>query len=217
MKFSSAAQNALALSKSYAEEYKCRYAGTEHLLLGLVESEDVYLEQTFKRLKVDIVHLRDVVSSLCQLEENNKLFKLDAGPNFTPRVLRIIDFAKGLAQKLNKNTVDVIHLFLSLLYENDGVGTSILSEYGLNFDNVRAAIQQELGEIEQHNNIVSSSIPESLEPYFIDLTHQAATNELQSTFSRDAEFDKIYLVLGKKHNTNIIITGEPGVGKRSVV
>ena len=217
MKFSQSAQNALALSKNYAEEFKCRYAGTEHLLLGLIESDDIFLEQTFNRLKVDIVHLKDVVNSICQLEENNKLFKLDAGPNFTPRVLRIIDFAKGLAQKLNKNTVDVIHLFLSLLYENDGVATSILSEYGLNFDNVKSAIQHELGDIENKSITVTSSIPESLEPYFIDLTYQAQTNELQSTFSRDAEFEKIYLVLGKKHNTNIIITGEPGVGKRSVV
>ena len=92
MKFSQTAQNALALSKNYAEEFKCRYAGTEHLLLGLVESGDNFLEQTFNRLKVDVIHLKDVVSSICQLEENNKLFKLDEGPNFTPRVLRIIDF-----------------------------------------------------------------------------------------------------------------------------
>ena len=218
MKFSQTAQNALALSKNYAEEFKCRYAGTEHLLLGLVESGDNFLEQTFNRLKVDVIHLKDVVSSICQLEENNKLFKLDEGPNFTPRVLRIIDFSRGLAEKLNKNTVDVIHLFLSLLYENDGVATSILSEYGLNFDNVKSAIQKELGDIEREKGIsIPSKIPESLEPYFIDLTHKAAINELQSTFSRDAEFEKIYLVLGKKHNTNIIITGEPGVGKRSVV
>ena len=75
MKFSQTAQSALALSKNYAEEFKCRYAGTEHLLLGLVESEDEFLEQTFNRLKVDVTHLRDVVSSICQLEENNKLFK----------------------------------------------------------------------------------------------------------------------------------------------
>ncbi len=34
MKFSTTAQDALALSKNYAEEFKCRYAGTEHLLLG---------------------------------------------------------------------------------------------------------------------------------------------------------------------------------------
>jgi len=218
MKFSQSAQNALALSKNYAEKFKCRYTGTEHLLLGLVESDDEFLEQTFNRLKVDTNHLRDVVSSICQLEENNKLFKVDSGPNFTPRVLRIIEFAKGLAERLNKNTVDVIHLFLSLLYENDGVATSILTEYGLNFDNVKLAIQQELGDLEKENpSIITSTIPESLEPYFIDLTHQAATNELQSTFSRDAEFEKIYLVLGKKHNTNIIITGEPGVGKQSVV
>ena len=217
MKFSSNAQAALSASKSYAEEFKSRYAGTEHLLLGLIESHDTFLEQTFNRLDVDISHLKDIVISILNIEETNKLFKSDTGPNFTPRVLRIIDFAKGLAQKLEKNTVDVIHLFLSLLYENDGVATSILMEYGLNFDNVKNAIQKELGDIKTSNSLRRSSIPESLEPYFIDLTYQASTDKLQSTFSRDAEFDKIYLVLGKRHNTNLIITGDPGVGKKSVV
>ena len=216
MKFSTSAQSALALSKNYAEEFKCRYTGTEHLLLGLIDCEDSFLEQTFNTLKVDSTNLKDVVISILNIEENNKLFKPGKSPNFTPRVFRIIDFAKNLAEKLNKQTVGVIHLFLSLLYENDGVATSILIEYGLNFDNVKNAIQQELGDIET-NVKIHSNLPESLESYFIDLTHQAATNELQSTFSRDAEFEKIYLILGKKHNTNIIITGEPGVGKRSVV
>ena len=216
MKFSTSAQSALALSKNYAEEFKCRYTGTEHLLLGLIDCEDSFLEQTFNTLKVDSTNLKDVVISILNIEENNKLFKPGKSPNFTPRVFRIIDFAKNLAEKLNKQTVGVIHLFLSLLYENDGVATSILIEYGLNFDNVKNAIQQELGDIETSVK-AHSNLPESLESYFIDLTHQAATDELQSTFSRDAEFEKIYLILGKKHNTNIIITGEPGVGKRSVV
>ena len=216
MKFSTSAQSALALSKNYAEEFKCRYTGTEHLLLGLIDCEDHFLEQTFNTLKVDSTNLKDVVISILNVEENTKLFKPGKSPNFTPRVFRIIDFAKNLAEKLNKQTVGVIHLFLSLLYENDGVATSILIEYGLNFDNVKNAIQQELGDIETRTS-VHSDLPESLESYFIDLTHQAATNKLQSTFSRDAEFEKIYLILGKKHNTNIIITGEPGVGKRSVV
>lgn len=216
MKFSTSAQSALALSKNYAEEFKCRYTGTEHLLLGLIDCEDSSLEQTFNTLKVDSTNLKDVVISILNIEENTKLFKPGKTPNFTPRVFRIIDFAKNLAKKLNTRTVGVIHLFLSLLYENDGVATSILIEYGLNFDNVRSAIQKELGDIETDIK-PNYNLPESLESYFIDLTHQAATNELQSTFSRDAEFEKIYLILGKKHNTNIIITGEPGVGKRSVV
>lgn len=216
MKFSPSAQSALALSKNYAEEFKCRYTGTEHLLLGLIDCEDYFLEQTFNTLKVDADNLKDVVISILNVEDNARLFKPGKSPNFTPRVFRIIDFAKNLAEKLNKQTVGVIHLFLSLLYENDGVATSILIEYGLNFDNVKNAIQQELGDIET-SVAKHSNLPESLESYFIDLTHQAATDELQSTFSRDAEFEKIYLILGKKHNTNIIITGEPGVGKRSVV
>ena len=174
MKFSSTAQNALAASKSYAEEFKSRYAGTEHLLLGLIESDDKFLEETFDRLDVDVTHLKDIVISILNIEETNKLFKADSGPAFTPRVLRIIDFAKGLAQKLDKNIVDVIHLFLSLLYENDGVATSILMEYGLNFDNVKNAIQKELGNIASARGTLQSIIPESLEPYFIDLTYQAS-------------------------------------------
>ena len=82
MKFSKQAQSALAKAKSYAEEYKCRYAGTEHLLLGLIECDDNFLKETFERLQVDFIDLKDVVISICQLEENNKLFKLDSGPNF---------------------------------------------------------------------------------------------------------------------------------------
>ena len=194
MKFSSTAQDALAASKSYAEQFKSRYAGTEHLLLGLIESHDDFLDQTFHRLDVDTDHLKGVVVSILNIEETNKLFKADTGPAFTPRVLRIIDFAKNLALKLEKSTVDVIHLFLSLLYENDGVATSILMEYGLNFDNVKNAIQKELGNIAGTTGALKSIIPESLEPYFIDLTYQASVDELQSTFSRDAEFDKIYLL-----------------------
>jgi len=53
VKFSSTAQDALAASKSYAEEFKSRYAGTEHLLLGLIESHDDILDQTFLRLDVE--------------------------------------------------------------------------------------------------------------------------------------------------------------------
>ena len=121
MKFSTSAQSALALSKNYAEEFKCRYTGTEHLLLGLIDCEDSFLEQTFNTLKVDSTNLKDVVISILNIEDNNKLFKPGKSPNFTPRVFRIIDFAKNLAEKLNKQTVGVIHLFLSLLYENDGV------------------------------------------------------------------------------------------------
>ena len=117
MKFSSTAQNALAASKSYAEEFKSRYAGTEHLLLGLIESDDKFLEETFDRLDVDVTHLKDIVISILNIEETNKLFKAGSGPAFTPRVLRIIDFARGLAQKLDKNIVDPNDIFKFIIHK----------------------------------------------------------------------------------------------------
>ena len=37
----------------------------------LIESEDIFLEQTFNQLKVDVNHLKDVVTSILNIEENN--------------------------------------------------------------------------------------------------------------------------------------------------
>ena len=45
-------------------------------------------QEKFEAIVLDI--------SILNIEETNKLFKADTGPAFTPRVLRIIDFAKLL-------------------------------------------------------------------------------------------------------------------------
>ena len=61
MKFSQTAQSALALSKNYAEEFKCRYAGTEHLLLGLVESEDEFLDSLIEHHCEEWIGVRETI------------------------------------------------------------------------------------------------------------------------------------------------------------
>ena len=76
MKFSSTAQDALAASKSYAEEFKSRYAGTEHLLLGLIESHDDFLDQTFHRLEVDTAHLKDVDTFVTDKKPSKDIIKI---------------------------------------------------------------------------------------------------------------------------------------------
>ena len=136
MKFSKGAQSALAIAKKYAQDFNSKNAGTEHLLIGLLECNDKSLTDTFKKLNVEPNVLTEVVASILSIDNINKTHKLSPIINYTPRVIKIIDFAKGIAQKLNKNNVEVIHLFLSLLYENDGVAVSILLEYGLDFETV---------------------------------------------------------------------------------
>ena len=216
MKFSKGAQEALSIAKKYAQTYSSKNVGTEHLLIGLLESNDQVLVSTIKKLDVEPSSLIDVISSILSIDNINKTQKLAPVINYTPRVIKIIDFAKGLAQKLNKTTVESIHLFLSLLYQNDGVAVSILSEYGLDFQTVKNVMKKELGEdIDDHP--INSYLPEDVSQYFNNISHLIEKNELDVTFNRNADYSKFFLTLSKKHNTNIIVTGEPGVGKKNIV
>tara|TARA_E500000318_G_scaffold59902_1_gene55597 strand:- start:360 stop:2720 length:2361 start_codon:yes stop_codon:yes gene_type:complete len=215
MKFSKNAQAALTIAKKYATKFNSKNVGTEHLLIGLIESNDVILNDTFSKLNVSTNHINEVVISILSIDQINKTQKLSPAMDYTPRVVKIIEFSKGIAQKLNKNNVEIIHLFLSLLYENDGVAVSILSEYGLDFESVKSVIKKEFGqEIDEE---LSIDLPEAISPFLEDITENIKSGVITTKFVRDIDYNNMFLTLGKKHNTNIIITGDPGVGKKGIV
>lgn len=217
MKFSKNAQGALAIAKKYAVDFNSKNVGTEHLLIGLLSCEDKTLVDTFKKLDVEPTVLVEVVTSILSIDNINKNnHKLSPVVNYTPRVIKIIEFAKGIAQKLSKNNVEVIHLFLSLLYENDGVAVSILLEYGLDFITVKNVMKREFGE-EIDSNPDFGDIPEDIQQYFNNISNLIEKNKLDIPINRNADYNKFFITLSKKHNTNIIVTGDPGVGKRCVV
>jgi len=215
MKFSKNAQAALTIAKDYANKFNSKNVGTEHLLIGLIKSEDPTLNDTFDKLKVSTSHISEVITSILNIDQINKTQKLSPSIDLTPRVLKIIEFAKGIAQKLNKTNVEVIHMFLSLLYENDGVAVSILLEYGLDFDSVKSIIRQEFGE--EIDNTLSAELPEVVSPFLDNISKEVDKDNLPVKFVRDIDYNNIFMTLGKRHNTNIIITGDPGVGKKDIV
>ena len=215
MKFSKNAQTALTIAKDYANKFNSKNVGTEHLLIGLIKSEDPTLNDTFNKLNVSTSHISEVITSILNIDQINKTQKLSPSIDLTPRVLKIIEFAKGIAQKLNKTNVEVIHMFLSLLYENDGVAVSILLEYGLDFDSVKSIIRQEFGE--EIDNTLRADLPEVISPFLDNISREVDKDNLPVKFVRDIDYNNIFMTLGKRHNTNIIITGDPGVGKKDIV
>lgn len=215
MKFSKNAQAALTIAKEYANNFNSKNVGTEHLLMGLIESNDNTLNDTFEKLNVGTNHIKEVINSILSIDEINKTQKITSTIDFTPRCTKIIDFAKGIAQKLNKTNVEVIDLFLSLLYENDGVAVSILHEYGLDFISVKAILKKEF--IDDIDNTISTELPETVAPFIFNLSKEIERDNVTTKFVRDIDYENLFMTLGKRHNTNLIITGDPGVGKRDIV
>ena len=107
MKFSRNANSALKIAREYAGKYNSKNVGTEHLLIGLIECKDATLTDTFKKLDVETSQIADIVNSILHIDQINKSTSGSKKLEFTPRVVKIIEFAKGIAQKLNKHNVHV--------------------------------------------------------------------------------------------------------------
>ena len=138
------AKQVLSVAKKEAQLLKNRYAGTEHLLLGLLNVGETIITDILQDLGDDIEQLRDIVYDNISQQGDDPV-KLD-DISYTPRVEKVVELAHNCALKLDKINIDVEHIFLGLLYETDGVANSILKSLDVDYRNVKKIVNKELGE-----------------------------------------------------------------------
>jgi ATP-dependent Clp protease ATP-binding subunit ClpC len=108
------------------------YVGTEHLLLGLAESDSVALDT----LNIDGVAAIGRVHDIIGPGEHPAQ---DEAPRLTPRATKVMALARDEAGLLGHDHVDAEHLLLAMIREADGVAGRVLASMGANLESARAA------------------------------------------------------------------------------
>ncbi len=216
------AKQALSVAKQEAQHLKNRYAGTEHLLLGLLNIGDTIVTLILEDSNIDIEELRNIVYDNISQEGDDPVQLDDI--TFTPRVEKVIDVAYNCSKKLDAVKIDVDHIFLGLLYESDGVANSILQSLGISYNDAKRVIESELGDdIEQlddkpfDSNDKELRTLKNLQKFAIDLTKLAAQKKIDPVIGRSSEIKKMTQILCRKTKNNPVLIGEAGVGKTAVV
>ncbi len=141
-RFTDRAHIVMRLADQEAKRFNHEYIGTEHILLGLIKEGSGVAAKVLKNLDVDLKKVRREVEKIVQ-----------PGPDpvttgklpQTPRAKRVIEFAIEEARDLNHNYIGTEHLLLGLLRENEGVGSQVLLNLGLNLEAVRREVLSLLG------------------------------------------------------------------------
>ena len=217
------AKQALSISKKEAQLLKNRYAGTEHLLLGLLNIGDSIITDILEDLQIDLDELRSIVYDNISQEGEGSI-SIDE-ISYTPRVEKVIEIADNISRKLDRGSIDVEHIFLALLYETDGVANNILVSLGVEYRTVRSSINSEIGgdldadivdkRYERDENGLASF--KNIQKYGVDLTKLAARKKLEPVIGRSAEIKRLIQILCRKTKNNPILIGSAGVGKTAVV
>jgi len=203
-------ENSVKIAKSFKHEYVL----TEHVLLSLIRHEP--FRRTLAKFGADVdtldAELCSYLESCVSLVKDN----LDTNPRKTSALERT--FNRALTQVLftGRRTVTTVDLYLALMGETNSHSHYFLLKHGvtkqefLDFWKVNYN-QSETG------TMSASQATEILSEYCVSLTDQAANDKLEPLIGRNTELEEMIAVLARRFKANVLMVGDPGVGKTCIV
>ena len=136
--FTEQAQEVLANSQNLVHQYKHSQWDVEHVFMGLLDLKDGLPLKILNDLTINV---EDVKNKLGQYLDQSP--KVDQGVSqiyASPRAVTLLERAKDEAKRLNDDFVGTEHLFISVVQEDKGDTSEILSEFSIELENVYKAL-----------------------------------------------------------------------------
>ena len=219
-KFTANAREALNLASEIAYKLGHNYIGTEHILLGLLESKGV-ANKVLVENGVDEDKIIELVNQLITSQNSVDLLETST---FTPRAQRIIDSSVKEAIRLKSKQIGTLHILISLLKESDCIAVRLLNTIGTNIqklyiDTLTAAgadVNAAKNDYMSKGKGKGKSQTPTLDQYSRDLTSYAREGKLDPVIGRENEINRVIQILSRRTKNNPCLIGEPGVGKTAI-
>jgi len=191
------------------------YVTLEHLLKSLVAYEP--FGEFLDSYGVDIEGLQNDLDNY--LSEQS--FLVSAVESTEPKKTNALErvFNRAFTQVLfsGRSTMQVIDLYISVFAEHNSYAHYFLLKYGLdNRQDVLDYYSDNYSNKRGKARAVNIKSAETLEQYCTDLNAQARAGKIDPVIGRDYEIDEIAQVLAKRNKSNILLIGDPGVGKTAI-
>ena len=193
-----------------AQEYTHEYVMLEHVLLSLVKNKKFKAFLTDYGL--DVVGLvTDIESYLESLEKSATTEK----PKRTNSLERV--FSRALTQVLFSGRGEVLPLdvFLSISVESHSHASYFIQKYGVDKAKLVKFFNKNYGKATK--DVSDSRADSILDEYCTNVNKLCEEGKIDPVISRDDELDEIIQVLARKNKSNVLLVGDPGVGKTAIV
>lgn len=206
-------ENIIERAIEAAKKRQHEYCTVEHLLLALINHPPFKKCLTQFGTETDLM-IQEVEAYL------NGLHAIESkDPNVQPKRTNTLErvMNRSVTQVLftGRRQVTTIDIYMSIANENNSHAHYFLLKYGIT-----------KGEFVNHwtktykgqdfVNVTNSQADEILEEYTINLTALARENKLEPVIGRSNEINDIINVLAKRFKSNVLMVGDPGVGKTAI-
>ena len=197
-----------------ARTWKHEYVLTEHLLLSLIRHEP--FRKTLNKFGCDVAMLETELCGYldsCQsLVQDNE----EATPRKTQGLERV--FNRALTQVLfsGRRQIVTIDLYLAIMSETNSHAHYFLLKFGVTKGEF-AEFWKRHYKTEKSAGMNDQQATEVLEEYCTSLTTLAKTDRLEPLIGRATELEEMIAVLARRFKSNVLMVGDPGVGKTAII
>lgn len=222
--FTQKANDALNLAIEKAEQLGHTYIGTEHILLGLLGSDNSVAATALESAGVTAQEVENQIKTQIGSGSKTTLSPSD----FTPRTKRVVQGAIAVAARYGHNYVGSEHLLIALLSEDDSYAVHFIFGCGARPNEILQSLASQLnssGENGEQGGYAGidggaksggKSGTKTLEKFGEDLTEKAKKGGIDPVIGREAEINRVIQILSRRTKNNPCLIGEPGVGKTAV-
>ena len=198
-----------------AKERRHQYVTIEHLLLSLITHTP--FKKCLDGFGADTENLiKEVGAYLDSLHAIVDKTSEEVQPRKTNSLERTMNRSVTQVLFTGRRQVTTIDLYLSISSEGNSHAHYYLLKYGINKSEFVQHWQRHYKGAEFTAKLSDSQADEILEEYTTNLTQLARQGKLEPLIGRSVEIDDIVNVLAKRFKSNVLMVGDPGVGKTAI-
>ncbi len=200
---------------SFAKEKQQAYVTVEHMLLSLISHPP--FKKCLNGFNIDTEGLTHELNSYLDSLQAITSKDPNVHPKKTNSLERVINRSVTQVLFTGRRQVTTIDLYLSIASEGSSHAHYFLLKYGVNKSEFVAYWQKHYKPNDYAGGLTNNQADEILDEYTINLTKLAKEDKLEPVIGRNNEITDIIHILAKRFKSNVLMVGEPGVGKTAIV
>jgi|TARA_B110000977_G_scaffold24703_2_gene30194 ATP-dependent Clp protease ATP-binding subunit ClpA len=197
-----------------AQKLRHEYITLEHLLFSMMCSNNFCDALKVYGADVDYIkaNLEHYLKNNCEeIIIETKKFK----PKKTQTVERVLNRAFTQVLFAGRSNIELTDVAMSILSEKKSHAFYYLEKGGVTKDQFGEYISNEVEEMIEDEEMSSAAL-KALKSFTTNLNEEVKRDRIDPVIGRSEELDSIALALGRRSKNNVLLVGDPGVGKTAI-
>ena len=211
-------EQVFAKAVDLAMEKTHEYITLEHFLYSMIENEN--FKNILTSFGADVGGLLDDLTKYIDEDLKDITQESLEKPKKTSSVERVLSRAFASVLFTGRSSIEPIDCFLSIYAEKKSYACYFIRKANIDKDKFIEFIKKEgineSGDEEESGTSKIGQIDKVINKFCIDLTAKAKSKKIDPVIGREKELEEVALVLARRNKANVILIGDPGVGKTAI-